>query len=53
MLATRWKGSSGDAGPSGGDSAPKREGLKAGQIRSFKISRLDAEKKKIDLELVT
>ena len=53
MLATRWKGSAGDAGPSGGDSAPKQEGLKPGQIRSFKIAKLDAEKKKIDLELVT
>jgi small subunit ribosomal protein S1 len=53
MLATRWKGSAGDAGPSGGDSTPQREELKAGQIRSFKIAKLDAEKKKIDLELVT
>ncbi|MGA2712708.1 MAG: 30S ribosomal protein S1 [Bryobacteraceae bacterium] len=49
MLATRWKGS--DAGPTA-DTAPKQEGLKAGQIRSFKIAKLDAEKKKIDLELV-
>jgi small subunit ribosomal protein S1 len=52
MLATRWKGS--DPGPSAvADSAPRQEGLKAGQVRSFKIAKLDAEKKKIDLELVT
>jgi small subunit ribosomal protein S1 len=50
MLATRWKGS--DAG-STAETAPRQEGLKAGQIRSFKIAKLDAEKKKIDLELVT
>ncbi len=52
MLATRWKGS--DPGPSAAaDSASKPEGLRSGQVRSFKIAKLDAEKKKIDLELVT
>jgi small subunit ribosomal protein S1 len=50
MLASKWKG--GGAGPStGGDSAPKREVPKTGQVRSFRITKLDAEKKKIDLEL--
>lgn len=44
MLQARWKGSApaASAGP---------EPLRAGQIRSFKITRLDAEKKAIDLEL--
>lgn len=53
MLASRWKGGSGDAGAATGESASKKEILKAGQVRSFKIAKLDAEKKKIDLELVT
>jgi small subunit ribosomal protein S1 len=55
MLATRWKGSPGGgaSAPAGADSGPKREGLKAGQIRSFRISKLDAEKKKIEVELVS
>jgi small subunit ribosomal protein S1 len=52
MLSTRWKGSNA-AGPPAADAAPDREMLKAGQIRSFKISKLDAEKKKIDLELIS
>lgn len=45
MLQERWKGSS-KAG------APARELLKAGQIRSFRIAKIDAETKKIELELV-
>ncbi|MFZ0663323.1 MAG: S1 RNA-binding domain-containing protein [Acidobacteriaceae bacterium] len=44
MLQARWKGA-----PS--SSAPKREALKAGQIRSFRIAKLDAEARKIELEL--
>jgi len=44
MLQTRWKG-----GPS--SSAPKREPLKTGQIRSFRIAKLDAAAKKIELDL--
>ena len=50
MLATKWKGAAG-GGPVSAESAPKREGLKAGQIRSFRIAKLDTEKKKIELEL--
>jgi small subunit ribosomal protein S1 len=50
MLASKWKGAGGGAGtPS--DTAPKNEQLKPGQIRTFRITKLDAEKKKIDLEL--
>ena len=50
MLASKWKGGGGGAAA---ESAPKTEQLKAGQIRSFKIAKLDAEKKKIELELVS
>jgi small subunit ribosomal protein S1 len=49
MLASKWKG----AGGTPEESAPKTEQLKAGQIRSFKIVKLDTEKKKIELELVS
>lgn len=44
MLQARWKGAA-------GASTPKREAASAGQIRSFKISKLDPEHKKIELEL--
>ncbi len=44
MLQARWKGAS----PA---SAPKREPLKTGQIRTFRIAKLDAAAKKIDLEI--
>ena len=45
LLSARWKGNA---------PAPKAgpEALAAGQIRSFKISKLDAEAKKIEVELV-
>jgi small subunit ribosomal protein S1 len=45
MLQARWKG-----GASGGGS--KKEAAQTGQIRSFRIARLDAPAKKIELELV-
>jgi small subunit ribosomal protein S1 len=44
MLQARWKGVT----PS---SAAKREAVKAGQVRSFRIVKLDAGAKKIELEL--
>src|SRR5664279_2259307 len=44
MLMSRWKGST--AG-----TAAKPEAARTGQIRSFRITRLDAEVKKIELEL--
>ena len=50
MLQARWKGASG-AGTST-VAAAKNEPLKAGQIRSFRIAKLDAGTKKIELELV-
>jgi len=44
MLMSRWKGSA--SGP-----AAKPEAARTGQIRSFRITKLDPEVKKIDLEL--
>jgi small subunit ribosomal protein S1 len=46
MLQARWKGGQGGGG------GPKGEGPRSGQIRSFRISKLDAAAKKIELELV-
>jgi small subunit ribosomal protein S1 len=48
MLAAKWKG----GGAGSGAKAGKREPAKAGQIRSFKIVKLDAGGKKIEIELV-
>ncbi|MBZ5532799.1 MAG: 30S ribosomal protein S1 [Acidobacteriia bacterium] len=44
MLKARWKGADEAA-------SPKKEAATAGQIRSFKISKLDPALKKIELEL--
>ncbi|MDE3197799.1 MAG: 30S ribosomal protein S1 [Acidobacteriota bacterium] len=52
MLANKWKGGV-SAGASANDSGPKRDLPKAGQIRTFKISKLDAEKKRIEIEIVS
>jgi small subunit ribosomal protein S1 len=52
MLASKWKGAGTGGAGAPADSAPKSEQLKAGQIRSFRIAKIDTEKKKIDLELV-
>jgi small subunit ribosomal protein S1 len=46
MLQTRWK----TGGATAGDT--KAQSAQAGQIRSFRITRLDAAAKKIELELV-
>ena len=43
LLAARWKG--------GGAAEGKDEPLRAGQIRTFRISKLNAESKRIDLEV--
>jgi hypothetical protein len=43
MLTQNWK--------SGGGAAESGEAIRAGQIRSFKIVQIDAEKKRIDLEM--
>lgn len=44
MLQARWKGAS----PAG---TPDRQSLKAGQIRSFRIAKIDTTAKRIELEL--
>jgi len=46
MLSAKWKGATG-SGARGG----KREAARAGQIRSFRIVKLDAAAKKIEIEL--
>jgi small subunit ribosomal protein S1 len=52
MLASKWKGAGAQASAtSAGDSEPKRELPKTGQVRSFRIARLDSEKKKVEIEL--
>jgi small subunit ribosomal protein S1 len=45
MLASKWKKGAAQGAPE------KREPARAGQIRSFRIVRLDPEQKKIELEL--
>jgi len=54
MLATRWKGKPGSGPEPVGAEAPpvQKDTLKPGQVRRFKIAKLDAEKKKIELEVV-
>ena len=47
MLSAKWKGGA----ESGARTAAKREPARAGQIRSFRIVKLDAGTKKIDVEL--
>jgi small subunit ribosomal protein S1 len=48
MLANKWKKGQADT------SAPaKKEAARAGQVRSFKITKLDAEKKRIEIEMVS
>jgi len=51
MLATRWKGSPSNA-PASPDTQSRRELLKPGQVRRFRIAKIDAGKKKIDLDLI-
>jgi small subunit ribosomal protein S1 len=52
MLASKWKGAAGSGATSASDdTAGKRDVVKSGQVRSFRITRLDTEKKKIEIEL--
>ena len=48
MLAAKWK-----HGQAGGTSAGKREPARSGQIRSFRILKLDPSQKRIELELAS
>jgi len=43
LLANKWK--------SGGGESGQPEGVRAGQIRSFKITAIDLEKKKVEIEM--
>ena len=45
MLQAKWKGGSGSAQPT------KSEAVRAGQVRSFRITKLDPDSKSIELEL--
>ncbi len=48
MLASKWKlGQGAESGPA------RREPARAGEVRSFRITRLDAEKKRIELEIAS
>jgi small subunit ribosomal protein S1 len=47
MLASKWKG----GGANEGSSPAGPELPRAGQIRSFRITKIDAEKKKLEIEL--
>ena len=49
LLASKWKG--GGAAPSGEAAAAKREMPREGQVLNFRILKLDAEKKKLEIEL--
>ncbi len=48
MLQARWKGATASGSSA---AAPKSEAIKAGQIRSFRIAKLDPGTKRIELEL--
>ena len=48
MLAAKWK-----HGQAGGSTPAKREPARSGQIRSFRILKLDPAQKKIELELAS
>jgi small subunit ribosomal protein S1 len=48
MLASKWKGAPGSAGS--GESSEKKDLPKPGQVRSFQITKLDADKKKIEIQ---
>jgi len=47
MLQAKWRGGAGGSGSGG------RESARSGQVRSFRITRLDAGTKKIELEMVS
>lgn len=51
MLASKWKGAAAGSGTPTEPASSKSEQVRTGQIRSFRIVKVDAEKKRIDLEL--
>ena len=46
MLSSKWKSGAADA-----SQPAKKEAIREGQVRSFRITKLDVEKKKIEVEL--
>ncbi|MCU1327720.1 MAG: ribosomal protein [Bryobacterales bacterium] len=50
MLAARWKGAGG-GGTAATDAPARREVPRTGQVRSFKITKIDADKKRLEIEL--
>jgi small subunit ribosomal protein S1 len=50
MLASKWKGAPGSAGAS--EPGEKRDVPRVGQVRSFKLTKLDVEKKRMEIEPV-
>ncbi len=48
MLASKWKAGVGDVGQ-----PARKEPAREGQVRSFRITKLDAEKKRIEVELAS
>ncbi len=48
MLANKWKTGAADT-----SQPARKEAARAGQVRSFRITRLDAEKKRIELEMAS
>ncbi len=48
MLASKWKAAPGSAGS--GESSEKKDVPNPGQVRTFLITKLDAEKKKIEIQ---
>jgi len=53
MLASKWKGAAAGGGTPAETPSSGPEQVRTGQIRSFRISKVDPEKKKIELELVS
>jgi len=48
MLASKWKTGAGDSSQSA-----RKEAAREGQVRSFRIAKLDAEKKRIEVEMAS
>jgi small subunit ribosomal protein S1 len=54
LLTSKWKGGGGAAGTASSETASaKREVPREGEVRNFRIVKLDAEKKKLEIELAS
>lgn len=52
MLTSRWKGEA-PSERSGDRPKPRQETLRSGQVRTFRITKIDKEKKRVEVELVS